>query len=116
MDLSDGIDSDLRHILKASGVGAIVNLDSVPVSETLTNYCKECSLNALETAVTSGEEYTLLFSIKPEIFEELKEKLAKDHNKKLVAIGTITKEKEQLEYRLNGKSYNLHQQGFKHFN
>ena len=40
MDISDGIASDLRHIMKASGVGAVVRLDRLPCSRQLLDVCK----------------------------------------------------------------------------
>ncbi len=52
MDISDGVASDLRHILSASGVGAEVDLSLVPIAEGAT----------LEQALTSGEDYELLFT------------------------------------------------------
>ncbi|MFQ8807027.1 MAG: hypothetical protein ACLR8Y_20665 [Alistipes indistinctus] len=37
MDISDGIASDLLHILQMSGVGAEVSLDMIPTN-TLSNW------------------------------------------------------------------------------
>lgn len=52
MDISDGIASDLRHILKASSVGAEIELTAIP-----------CHLGAeLRHALSSGEDYELLFT------------------------------------------------------
>ncbi len=38
-DISDGLVSDLNHILKASGCGARINLDALPQSEALKQSC-----------------------------------------------------------------------------
>lgn len=48
MDISDGIASDLRHILHQSGVGAEVDTECIPTPVDL------------ETAVSGGEDYKLL--------------------------------------------------------
>lgn len=50
MDVSDGIASDLGHILHASGCGAEVLVDMMPTNTTV------------ELAVTGGEDYCLLFT------------------------------------------------------
>ena len=62
MDISDGIASDLRHILKASGVGAEVHLDRIPMSDKLKWTCDKYGMNAYALAVGGGEDYELLFT------------------------------------------------------
>lgn len=62
MDISDGIASDLRHILKASGVGAKVFLDKIPVSDNLKSVSARYALDAISLAISGGEDYELLFT------------------------------------------------------
>lgn len=62
MDISDGIASDLRHILKASQAGAEVYLDRIPLSESLKRVCDEHSLDRYRFATGGGEDYELLFT------------------------------------------------------
>ena len=62
MDISDGIASDLKHILKASGVGAEVHLDRIPISDNLKWVCQKYGKNAYELATGGGEDYELLFT------------------------------------------------------
>ena len=62
IDISDGIASDLRHILKASGVGAEVHLDRIPTSNNLKWVCDKYKKNAYSLAVGGGEDYELLFT------------------------------------------------------
>lgn len=62
MDISDGIASDLRHILKASGVGAEVDTAAIPISAELSSCCQQFSWDALELALCGGEDYELLFT------------------------------------------------------
>lgn len=61
MDVSDGIASDLRHILKASGVGAEIDIDRIPISEAL----RASPWSATELALSGGEDYCLLFTAAP---------------------------------------------------
>lgn len=62
MDISDGIASDLRHILKASGVGAQIDCSKLPLSEQLRQSCELYGWDALELALEGGEDYELLFT------------------------------------------------------
>lgn len=61
MDISDGIGSDLRHILKESHCGAVVDVDRIPVSDALRNYCENDREAILDYAISGGEDYELLF-------------------------------------------------------
>ena len=65
MDISDGIASDLRHILKASGVGAEISVKDIPLSPELRQVCDQNGWDALELALTGGEDYELLFTMAP---------------------------------------------------
>lgn len=66
MDISDGIGSDIRHILKESGVGAEIDLGSIPLSESLQQFCNTYHLDPYHFAVSGGEDYELLFTVSPE--------------------------------------------------
>lgn len=52
IDISDGLLADLGHICRASGVGARVTLEAIPVAEGVEP----------ETALTCGDDYELLFT------------------------------------------------------
>lgn len=65
MDLSDGLASDLRHILKASGCGAVIDVKALPLSPELREFCREYGADPLELALCGGEDYELLFTLRP---------------------------------------------------
>lgn len=65
MDISDGIGSDLRHILKASGVGASVDVRKLPLSAELRKACAAHGWDPIELATGGGEDYELLFTAGP---------------------------------------------------
>jgi thiamine-monophosphate kinase len=64
IDISDGLIQDLRHIIRASGVSAEVNLDNLPVSPSVNAALSEEL--ALEMALIGGEDYELLFTVPEE--------------------------------------------------
>lgn len=63
MDVSDGVGSDLRHILDESGVGAEIDIDRIPLSAQLKRKCAQMGWDAAELAISGGEDYELLFTI-----------------------------------------------------
>ena len=66
MDISDGIGSDLEHILKASGVGAVIDVPALPLSPALQRVCARLGWDAAALATGGGEDYELLFTCTPE--------------------------------------------------
>jgi thiamine-monophosphate kinase len=62
MDISDGIGSDLMHILEASEMNAEVDLSALPLSLALKHVCARFGWDPLELAVCGGEDYELLFT------------------------------------------------------
>ncbi len=66
MDISDGVGSDLRHILEASGVGAEIDMAALPFSAELKTVCAGQGWDPAELALCGGEDYELLFTLTPE--------------------------------------------------
>ena len=106
MDISDGIASDLRHIMKASGVGAIVALDRLPYSEQLHSVCAEHGWDRFELATSGGEDFELLFT-GPEGLENVMDI-------KVYPIGRIVQGND-LTWTLDGKKADFDFNGYKHF-
>jgi thiamine-monophosphate kinase len=69
IDISDGLAADLGHILEASGVGAEVQLQSLPLSAEVASVVREGGDWGLPMA--SGDDYELCFSLPPEREDEL---------------------------------------------
>lgn len=79
MDLSDGLASDLRHILDLSHVGAEIDLERIPVAEG----------SDLQTAVCGGEDYKLLLTVEEASAEALAERFREHFGTPLYPIGRI---------------------------
>ena len=61
IDISDGLIADLGHIAKASQVGAVVDVDKLPLSQSL---CRAASPERrLNWALSGGDDYELCFTV-----------------------------------------------------
>ena len=63
IDVSDGLAIDLHHVLEASGVGARLWAERVPVSEAAVQAAEGSGRPALDHALADGEDYELLFTL-----------------------------------------------------
>lgn len=63
LDISDGLIADLGHILNRSDVGAVIDVDRLPLSAELMSFCGGDQDAAGKLALTSGEEYELCFTV-----------------------------------------------------
>ena len=106
MDISDGIASDLRHIMKASGVGAVVRLDRLPCSRQLLDVCKEHGWDIYELATSGGEDFELLLTGPEGLENEL--------DIPLYPIGHITSGSE-LKWTIDNEEADQEFTGYKHF-
>ena len=68
IDLSDGLVGDLSHLLAASQVGAVVDVDALPRSATLQ---RQSAALQRECVLAGGDDYELLFSAAPERGQEV---------------------------------------------
>lgn len=66
IDLSDGLASDLRHLMTAGGVGADLLSDAIPISRAARTRARAESSGKppLLAALTDGEDFELLFALK----------------------------------------------------
>ncbi len=115
MDISDGIASDLKHILKASGKLARVNLDQLPVSDELKRVCQGQGWMVDELASGGGEDYELLFTIAADRVEALQEAFTSQFGKSFTVIGQIKEGDPQIQWSRNGSTVEFSKGGFNHF-
>jgi thiamine-monophosphate kinase len=70
IDVSDGLSKDLNHLSRESFVKIIIYEEKIPVAKEIFELKIE---NPYEYAINSGEEYELIFTIKEEDFEKIKD-------------------------------------------
>ena len=116
IDISDGFGSDLYHIAEESKVGALILEEKIPISRNLLKMAHVLKKSPLDLALSSGEEYELLFTIKKDQEKKLKYLKKKAANLKITVVGEIKDKKEGLKILdSKGKLKNLKRAGYSHF-
>jgi len=106
-DVSDGLSTDLGQLLPADA-GAIVEMSRLPISDALR---KHNSLEAVEYALSGGEEYELLFTSSD---EEAVFRICEECQTSVSRIGRLTAELGITVLQEDGKQRSL-TSGFDHF-
>jgi thiamine-monophosphate kinase len=99
IDTSDGLSTDLGHICKASGVGAIVWATKIPVVK-IPPELQRLGLDPLEMALNGGEDYELLFTVPKKFAGRLPNKVG---GVPITVMGEITKQKELVRMERDGR-------------
>jgi thiamine-monophosphate kinase len=112
IDVSDGLLADLGHICKLSGVGATVELASIPLSEIGAKHiASDAGRNAI---VAGGDDYELCFTAHPNSRESIHD-LTKMLGVPLTRIGQVKRGKGVSLFGPDGKAVKIDGRGFDHF-
>ena len=72
IDISDGLASDLGHILEESGnLGAVLDFDAIPIHEDAWKRSRQTGRTALDHALSDGEDFELCVVLNPEDAERI---------------------------------------------
>ena len=115
IDVSDGINSDAKHLIKSSKCGIDIYLDRLPMSEDLKHACATNKWNAYKLASSGGEDYCLLLTVAPKAFAKLSVDFLATFRRPLFMIGKVTGNVGILNYSLHGKPYTFENSGWDHF-
>jgi len=96
MDISDGLSSEILHICEKSGVGCVIYEEKIPVSEDSRNAAYKFEIDPTACALSGGEDYELLFTIKQDDYEKL------TLNEQISVIGYITEAEQGAKIKTKG--------------
>jgi thiamine-monophosphate kinase len=110
IDISDGLSADLNHICVASGVGACLDEENIPVHPLLCRYEQK---KAVDLALTGGDDYELCFTV-PE--QKVASLMAELNNLGLTCYPVgIIEAKPGLRIRSKNECNKLIPRGYSHF-
>jgi len=110
-DISDGLDRDIYKMCDSSGVGFEINVESIPLNSHAANVANSLGARVLDWAISSGEEFELLFTL-PE--EKSVESLSEELDCPISRIGIIV-EKGNRWITSDGKDFTPSGKGYEHF-
>jgi thiamine-monophosphate kinase len=111
LDVSDGLLGDLGHILKASGLGAEVDLASVPIAPALRALTPEHQRDCL---LAGGDDYELLFTAEAQAHDAVIA-AGRMAGVAVARIGRLTAERELRVLDAQARPIDAPARGFDHF-
>jgi thiamine-monophosphate kinase len=109
IDLSDGLFTDLEKLVTASGVGAELDLDRLPLSPALRATAEPRM--ALQYALAGGDDYEICFTAAPAVIGSATEIAGVPISR----IGRIV-EGTGISCVKGGQPFVYHDKGYRHFN
>ncbi len=88
IDISDGLSSEILHLCEESQVGCNLFEEKIPLDPQVIATCEELNLESTTIALSSGEDYELLFTIDQKDFDKIK------GNPNFTVIGHMTDKNE----------------------
>ena len=107
IDISDGLSSEILHICRQSDVGAEIYEDKIPIDPQTYDRAREFGLDPTVCALSGGEDYELLFTIRQSDYEKIREHVD------ISIIGHITSKNSGVNLiDKSGKSMAMRAQGW----
>jgi thiamine-monophosphate kinase len=111
IDISDGLSSEILHICKQSNVGCLLYEEKIPIADETRNAAYKFELDPTACALSGGEDYELLFTIRPEDYDKLV------LNENISVIGYMTDPEEGKKILTKGgNKFDITAQGWNAFN
>ena len=110
IDVSDGLASEILHLCKSSNVGVNIYEEKIPIDPMTYESARSFNLDPTVCALSGGEDYELLFTIKQGDFDKIK------NNPDISIIGHITQASEGAQLiSKSGNQHNITAQGWNAF-
>jgi thiamine-monophosphate kinase len=112
IDISDGLSSDLNHLCTESKVDALIDAAGIPIDPFVTELSGRRALDPLMLALHGGEDFELLFTVRPELVAKLP---ARVDGVSLTRIGVIKEASAGVQIAEGSKTWKLEPGGWQHF-
>ncbi len=113
LDISDGLVADLGHICEASGLGARIQAERIPLS-TAVQEAVAADLESFPLALTGGDDYELCFTVAPKDLATLAA-LSEPSGLALTEVGEVIEGTGVAVLDRDGAPLALEHSGWTHF-
>ncbi len=110
LDISDGLHDDVGKLMAASGMGAELDADLLPLSAELRAAAPE---RAVEYALTGGDDYELCFTLSEQATDRLQQMTA-EWSVPVTRIGTVVSD-PGIRWQHQGRTLRVPDATFRHF-
>lgn len=115
IDVSDGLSTDLAHVCRASGVGAVLEPDALPVSPETRTAARTLGVPVEEWALHGGEDYVILLAVASDSLDVVCKRYEERFGRPLFRIGKF-RSGQQVSIRApGGEEAALEPRGYDHF-
>ncbi len=73
IDVSDGLASEIMHLCISADLGASIYDEKLPINQETVRMCEELNLDTTTSVINGGEDYELLFTIKQDDYDKIKD-------------------------------------------
>ena len=112
IDVSDGLSSDIAHLCEASNAGALIDSSSLPIDLNVIKLCGRRALDPLMLALHGGEDFELLFTVRPDDVTRLPKRV---DGVAISRIGEVTDQPGKIRIAEKNRVWDLKPGGFEHF-
>lgn len=112
IDLSDGLAADVAHLCRASGAGASIWVDKLPLSDAFRALTD--TTERYRMALGGGDDYELCLAI-PAENQSAVDELARSLDCSLTQVGIVERNKKLRFLHDDGSEYKLQKSGYQHF-
>ncbi|MDR2641182.1 MAG: thiamine-phosphate kinase [Planctomycetaceae bacterium] len=116
IDISDGLAIDLYRVAKESGLGVIINSDTIPIAQDAIICSQTSRRSPIDHALSDGEDFELILAAPEEEAKKLikSQPLLNRFGTKLSQIGKFTADKNMLIANSDKTIMKLEPKGFEH--
>ena len=115
IDVSDGLVTDLGHVLgESGGLGATLQADAVPISTELVEVCASLGRDPLDFALSGGEDYVLMATVSEHRWPSIEAAFHERFGRSLRAIGTV-EQSPGIRLSRDGRTEDRFGSGFEHW-
>lgn len=115
IDVSDGLTSDLGHIISQSNCGAVIDTRQLPISPELRQFGEGQAVDPIDFALNGGEDYVLLCTVQADAAAGLETAFLAQFERPLYRIGKITSSGHLEKIDEAGHRKPLKSKGWDHF-